>query len=201
MPPSDITEPLSLPVVPPIPPRCQGKPALPASSPCAKRQTRSVLFNERISRKAHENTAVPAMSSLLPVKPTVPLIVDGKDVVGARSDHVYKDDSDKDDLVGNWHFQGADINLCRAAVESSAKAYPAWAATPPTERRRLFLKLAQVNSHVTSPPPSVFMRAQSLKLFRIRLCVSTAKPSKPQLKMKSTPRSCGRRSTWRTVLA
>jgi acyl-CoA reductase-like NAD-dependent aldehyde dehydrogenase len=33
---------------------------------------------------------------------------------------------------------------CQAAVEAAAAAYPGWAATPPAERQRLFLKAAEI---------------------------------------------------------
>ncbi|KAI5241799.1 salicylaldehyde dehydrogenase [Aureobasidium subglaciale] len=41
-------------------------------------------------------------------------------------------------------IQGADKAACLAAVESCARAFPAWAATSPSEKRRLFLKLSQL---------------------------------------------------------
>ncbi|KAI9826939.1 MAG: hypothetical protein M1832_005878 [Thelocarpon impressellum] len=43
-----------------------------------------------------------------------------------------------------WTASGADAAVARRAVDSAAAAFPAWAQTPPTARRRLVLKLADV---------------------------------------------------------
>ena len=85
------------------------------------------------------------MSSLLPINLTVPLIIDGGDVIEFESNCLYRYDDYKENYVEVWRFQGTDISSCRVAVESSAKVYSAWAAPAPAKRRRLFLKLAQVN--------------------------------------------------------
>lgn len=43
-----------------------------------------------------------------------------------------------------WKASGAEIASAQKAVDSSAKAFPAWSTAHPKERRRIFLKVAEL---------------------------------------------------------
>lgn len=73
----------------------------------------------------------------------VPLIIDGAEFVPPHSALLFQPNPDN---INNHDVSavGANPELCTKAVESSARAFITWRESPLSERRRLFLKLAQV---------------------------------------------------------
>lgn len=77
----------------------------------------------------------------------VPLIIDGADFVPSDdlSALVFEPNPDNINNHGTSAV-GANPELCIQAVESSARAFITWKESPLSERRKLFLTLAQVGS-------------------------------------------------------
>lgn len=73
---------------------------------------------------------------------TVPLIIDGEDVVLASRERWAEIHSPNNSTSS--FFQGATKDLAIQAVESSARAFKTWSKTTPVKRRELLLKLAEV---------------------------------------------------------
>lgn len=73
---------------------------------------------------------------------TIPLIIDGQDVVLESSEQHFNVPSP--DPNGYTSFQGATKQLAIQAAESSARAFVTWSKTKPVERRELLQKLAQI---------------------------------------------------------
>lgn len=74
---------------------------------------------------------------------TVPLIIDGKDVVLASRER-WMPIPTLENSTSSF-FQGATKELAIQAVESSARAFTTWSSTTPVQRRELLLKLAEVS--------------------------------------------------------
>ena len=70
---------------------------------------------------------------------TVPLIIDGEDVVGPNSFTVHNPAGG--DL---WQAAGASLKEVTRAVESAQAAFPAWSRSKPATRRDIFLKAADI---------------------------------------------------------
>jgi len=73
----------------------------------------------------------------------IPLLINGEDVFSPSASQ-YPTNIVRPNSTSSLLIQGADKAQCIAAVESCACAFPGWAATPPQEKRRLFLKLSEV---------------------------------------------------------
>jgi acyl-CoA reductase-like NAD-dependent aldehyde dehydrogenase len=73
---------------------------------------------------------------------TIPLIIDGQDVVLESSERHFNVPSP--DSNGYTSFQGTTKQLAIQAAESSARAFMTWSKTKPVERRELLQKLAQI---------------------------------------------------------
>ncbi|KAJ5499268.1 hypothetical protein LT330_000167 [Penicillium expansum] len=73
---------------------------------------------------------------------TVPLIIDGKDVVLASRER-WMPIPTLENSTSSF-FQGATKELAIQAVESSARAFTTWSSTTPVQRRELLLKLAEI---------------------------------------------------------
>ncbi|KKY13622.1 putative aldehyde dehydrogenase [Phaeomoniella chlamydospora] len=74
----------------------------------------------------------------------IPLIIDGKDIKASSTDRHFRLPDDHDPTTPPPStFQGTDKDLTLQAVESAQKAFPAWSATPPPQRRALLNALAQ----------------------------------------------------------
>ncbi|PCH04679.1 Aldehyde/histidinol dehydrogenase [Penicillium occitanis (nom. inval.)] len=73
---------------------------------------------------------------------TIPLIIDGQDVVLQSGERQF--DIPSPDANGYTSFQGATKQLAIQAAESSARAFASWFKTKPVERRELLQKLAQI---------------------------------------------------------
>jgi hypothetical protein len=75
----------------------------------------------------------------------IPLIVDGVDV-SLHNERVFG----ANDYLGSreYSIQGATEGLCLQSVESCAKAFQPWKETCATQKRALFLKLAQVQEYL-----------------------------------------------------
>lgn len=80
----------------------------------------------------------------------VPHIIDGDDVViddgGSITTFLSPNDNASDEN-GPCYVQGSDTALSAQAVESCARAFDTWRSTRLTERRDLFLRLANVRYH------------------------------------------------------
>lgn len=72
---------------------------------------------------------------------TIPLIIDGQDVVLQSGERQF--DIPSPDPNEYTSFQGATKQLAIQAAESSARAFANWSKTKPVERRELLQKLAQ----------------------------------------------------------
>lgn len=70
----------------------------------------------------------------------VPLWIDNQPVQSRTMFNVINSSSKK--VV--WTASAADADIAREAVDSAAKAFPTWAHTHPTERRRIFFKAAEL---------------------------------------------------------
>lgn len=71
---------------------------------------------------------------------TVPLLIDGKDVVTETTFDVISPSSHK--LL--WHASSASKKDALGAVAAAAKALPSWAKTKPTQRRDILLRAADI---------------------------------------------------------
>lgn len=76
-------------------------------------------------------------------KPTrIPLLINGVSVFNESN-------TEKHSPIPNGHFQGANLADCAEALSSSSEAFLQWSTTPPTTRRALLLRLAEVcNQHM-----------------------------------------------------
>lgn len=79
----------------------------------------------------------------------VPLLINGQEISSLTSHH-YSANTVVPGSIPEWTIQGTDQSHILAAVQSSARAFPAWAATPPMQKRELFLNLAQVGCFAPS---------------------------------------------------
>ncbi|KAJ9645509.1 hypothetical protein H2204_001089 [Knufia peltigerae] len=70
----------------------------------------------------------------------VPLWIDNHPVTTSNKFEVRNSTTQK--VV--WTASGADVDLAKKAVDSASKAFPAWAQTHPTERRRILFKAAEI---------------------------------------------------------
>ncbi|KAF4614341.1 hypothetical protein G7Y89_g15396 [Cudoniella acicularis] len=76
----------------------------------------------------------------------VPLIIDGKDVQLPDASLTFTPESRHGSARSQAHVvaQGANTEMCNAAVDSSARALEAWRNTAPQSRRALLLRLAHL---------------------------------------------------------
>ena len=74
---------------------------------------------------------------------TIPLIIDGQDIV-LHSGERHFIDIPSPDVNGYTSFQGATKQLAIQAADSSARAFASWSKSKPTERRELLQKLANI---------------------------------------------------------
>ncbi|KAI8663925.1 Aldedh domain-containing protein [Fusarium keratoplasticum] len=71
-------------------------------------------------------------------KPTrIPLLINGVSVFNESN-------TEKHSPIPNGHFQGANLADCAEALSSSSEAFLQWSTTPPTTRRALLLRLAEI---------------------------------------------------------
>ena len=73
--------------------------------------------------------------------PTVPIIVDGKEYPSKQTYPVY-DPQDRATVLHN--VASLPVSAVADVVASSRKAFPAWRDTPYTEKRKIFLKAAEL---------------------------------------------------------
>jgi acyl-CoA reductase-like NAD-dependent aldehyde dehydrogenase len=99
----------------------------------------------RTSSEALErNKKFVAIITKMETTTTVPLIIDGEDVVlPSRERWMAIPDIESSPST---FFQGATKELAIKAVESSARAFTIWSKTTPVKRRELLLKLAEVRA-------------------------------------------------------
>jgi acyl-CoA reductase-like NAD-dependent aldehyde dehydrogenase len=71
---------------------------------------------------------------------TVPLLIDGKEVVSSTTFSVVSP-SDSETL---WQCSSASVEDATAAVEAASAAFSAWSKTKPSFRRSIFLKAADL---------------------------------------------------------
>lgn len=76
-------------------------------------------------------------------KPTrISLLINGVSVFNESN-------TEKHSPIPNGHFQGANLADCAEALSSSSEAFVQWSTTPPTTRRALLIRLAEVcNQHM-----------------------------------------------------
>ncbi|KAL2678590.1 hypothetical protein Neosp_009339 [[Neocosmospora] mangrovei] len=67
----------------------------------------------------------------------IPLLINGVSVFNESN-------TEKHSPISNGHFQGASLADCNEALSSSSEAFLQWSTTPPTTRRALLLRLADI---------------------------------------------------------
>lgn len=67
----------------------------------------------------------------------IPLLINGVSIFNELN-------TDKHSPISNGHFQGASLADCAEALSGSSKAFLQWSTTPPTARRALLIRLAEV---------------------------------------------------------
>ncbi|RSL48540.1 hypothetical protein CEP54_012888 [Fusarium duplospermum] len=82
-----------------------------------------------------ETHALPSQNGSKPDQ--IPLLING---ISAFNEL----EADKHSPTSNGHFQGANLTDCAEALSSSSKAFLQWSTTPPTTRRSLLIRLAEI---------------------------------------------------------
>jgi acyl-CoA reductase-like NAD-dependent aldehyde dehydrogenase len=81
----------------------------------------------------------------------ISLLIDGVDVA-TDSECIFKANSfSGQGPLKKAFVQGASTDSCIRAVESCAKAFPAWRRTDAVQKRELFQRLGQVSSRLPHP--------------------------------------------------
>lgn len=70
---------------------------------------------------------------------TVPLIIGGRDVLGAQTFTVHNPAGGE-----VWEASGASVEDATRAVEAAQAAFPSWSKTKPARRRDIFLRAAEI---------------------------------------------------------